>query len=74
MASGQETDLDTPIRLADVIPIAFPYGGIKLSGLKSEIRNGRLKVIRIAGKDFTTLRYIEEMKSKCIVVVDPDRR
>jgi len=64
-------DPDTPIRLADVLPLAFPHGGLKLSGLKSEIRRGRLKVIRIAGKDFTTLRYIEEMKTKCLVADNP---
>lgn len=64
-------DPDTPIRLADVLPLAFPHGGMKLSGLRSEMRRGRLTVMRIAGKDFTTLRYIEEMKNKCLVADNP---
>src|SRR5690242_20019755 len=58
---------DSPIRLCDVLPIAFPFGGMSVSGLRREAGRGRLVLMRIAGKDFTTLSAIEEMKRKCLV-------
>jgi hypothetical protein len=51
-------DNDTPLRLADAIEIAFPRGGITVSGLRKEAAKGRLIIERIAGKDFVTLAAI----------------
>jgi hypothetical protein len=56
---------DTPLRLKKAAEIAFPDGGMTVSGLRREIRRGRLAVETIAGKQFTTLRNIEEMREKC---------
>ncbi|MDL2409947.1 excisionase [Rhizobium calliandrae] len=58
---------DDPVRLAEIIPVAFPHGGMTVSGLRREAGRGRLVIMRIAGKDFTTLRSIEEMKQACRV-------
>lgn len=65
-------DPNAPMRLKDIIPIAFPHGGISPAGLRREAKRGRLRLMRIAGKDFTTLAAIEEMQRLC--VVEPDRR
>lgn len=64
-------DPNAPMRLKDIIPIAFPHGGISPAGLRREAKRGRLRLMRIAGKDFTTLAAIEEMQRLC--VVEPDR-
>lgn len=64
-------DPDTPIRLADIIPLAFKHGGMTPSGLRREAARGNLTIMRMAGKDFTTLAYIEEMKRKCRVNGNP---
>lgn len=69
-AANDNVGPDTPIRLADIVPIAFPCGGMTLSGLRREKSRGRLTVMRIAGKDFTTLGYVEEMKRKCLVAAN----
>jgi hypothetical protein len=58
-------DLDAPLRLKDALEHAFPNGGMKLSGLRNEIRKGRLVAERIAGKHFVTLRAINEMREQC---------
>lgn len=58
---------DAPVRLAAILPVAFPHGGMTVSGLRKEAARGRLTIMRIAGKDFTTLQSIEEMKAKCRV-------
>lgn len=57
----------TPLRLADAVHVAFPMGGITGSGLRREAARGRLAIIRIAGKDWTTLADIKEMMEKCRV-------
>ncbi len=62
---------DTPLRLADAVKIAFPAGGMTISGLRRERDAGRLVVRRIAGKDFTTLADIRNMMEACRVVVPP---
>ncbi|ASJ59349.1 hypothetical protein SMB554_09165 [Sinorhizobium meliloti] len=59
------------MRLKDIIPIAFPQGGISPAGLRREAKRGRLKLMRIAGKDFTTLAAIEEMQRLCVVEPGP---
>lgn len=65
--ANDNIDPNAPIRLADAIPIAFPHGGISVSALRREASRGRLKIFRIARKDFTTIASIEEMKSSCLV-------
>ena len=56
---------DVPLRLDTAAKLAFPYGGMTASGLRNEARHGRLVTERIANKDFTTLRHIEEMREQC---------
>jgi hypothetical protein len=58
---------DAPLRLSDAAKLAFPMGGMTASGLRREAARGRLDIERIAGKDFTTLRAIEEMRQRCRV-------
>jgi len=58
-------DPTAPLRLAEAVKIAFPRGGMTVSGLRREIARGRLAVEFIAGKQFTTLADIEEMRKLC---------
>jgi hypothetical protein len=58
---------DHPLRLEDAIKYGFPYGGMTVSGLRREAARGRLIIERIANKDFTSLRNIEEMRKLCRV-------
>jgi hypothetical protein len=57
--------LDTPLRLERAVELAFPEGGMTVSGLRREAAKGRLTIEEIAGKHFTTLRSIDEMRQKC---------
>jgi hypothetical protein len=61
----QEIGPDTPLRLDVAARIAFPGGAMTASGLRREAARGRLTIERIAGKHFTTLRHIEEMRQRC---------
>ena len=56
---------NTPLRLAAAAEIAFPDGTMTVSGLRKERDSGRLAVERIAGKEYTTLAAIEEMRHLC---------
>ena len=58
---------DTPLRLAEAAELAFPGGGMTASGLRKERDRGRLETVFIAGKEFTTLRAIAEMRELCRV-------
>src|SRR5271155_4418965 len=60
-----EITLNTPLRLADAAKIAFPMGGMTVAGLRRERDRNRLVVEKIAGKEFTTLAYIERMRELC---------
>lgn len=66
-SSNGPVDRDTPLRLADAVKIAFPLGGMTVSGLRREAAQGRLTIMRIAGKDWTTLAAIRDMLDKCRV-------
>lgn len=55
----------TPLRLAVAARIAFPDGSMKLAGLRREIARGRLSYEVIAGKHYTTLSDIEDMRRLC---------
>jgi len=67
MGDRQQIDPDEPLRLAEALKIAFPRGGMTLAGLRREISRKRLTVEIIAGKHFTTLANIEEMRRQCRV-------
>jgi hypothetical protein len=61
---------DTPLRLDVAVRIAFPHGGMTVSGLRRELKRkskhaGRRLIETIARKDFTTLRDIETMRELC---------
>lgn len=58
-------DDDTPILLTEAGSIGFPYGGMSASGLRRERDKGNLEVMRIAGRDWTTLAAIKRMMQKC---------
>jgi hypothetical protein len=53
------------MRLSRAIEIAFPCGGMTVSGLRKEAAKGRLVIERIAGKDFVTLAAIAAMRAQC---------
>jgi hypothetical protein len=64
---------DSPVRLSVAAKIFFPDGSMTASGLRSEARKGNLTTERIAGKDYTTATYVEEMRSRCRVKAkEPD--
>jgi hypothetical protein len=56
---------DTPLRLDVAAKIAFPRGGMTAAGLRRESQRGRLVIERVAGKDYTTLNHIAEMRKLC---------
>src|SRR2546430_1522983 len=58
---------DAPLRLKDAVRLAFPAGGMTVSGLRQEHAKGRLNLEMIAGKHFVTLRAIREMRELCRV-------
>src|SRR4051794_12885363 len=58
---------DTPLRLNVAAALAFPDGSMSNSGLRREAARGRLAIERIAGKDYTTLHSIEQMRALCRV-------
>jgi hypothetical protein len=58
----------TPLRLKVAAELAFPGGGMTASGLRREANRCRLIVERIAGKDYTTLQAIADMRRLCRVV------
>src|SRR5262249_37713807 len=58
---------DTPLRLGVAAALAYPDGSMTASGLRKEAGRGRLVIERTAGKDYTTLTYIERMRELCRV-------
>jgi hypothetical protein len=62
-----DLDPSAPLRLSVAAAIAFPDGSMSASGLRREAARGRLVIERIAGKDFTTLANISEMRQRCHV-------
>lgn len=67
IAANDNIDPDEPLRLKDAIKFGFPHGGMTVSGLQNEARAGRLVIEKIANKNFTSLRAIEEMRKLCRV-------
>jgi hypothetical protein len=66
-----DIDPDLPIRLAGIIPIMFPLGGMTPSGLRKEAARGRPVLMRIAGKDFTAINAVREMLRICALPRPP---
>jgi hypothetical protein len=63
----EEISETTPLRLKDAVRIEFPHGGMTVSGLRREIKKGNLAFEMIAGKQWTTRRYIRQMRERCLV-------
>src|SRR5690348_11126010 len=63
------TDLadSVPLRLDAAAKVAFPDGSMTASGLRREAQRGRLVIERVAGKDYTTLAAIKDMRERCRV-------
>jgi hypothetical protein len=68
-----EIDPDLPVHLAGIIPIMFPLGGTTPSSLRKEVARGRLLLMRIAGKDFTTINAVKEMLRICAAPRPPPK-
>jgi hypothetical protein len=64
-ASNPEINSETPLRLKTAVRLAFPDGGMSVSGLRREAAKGHLAIETIAGKQFTTLNAIREMRKQC---------
>ena len=56
-----------PLRLDVAAALAYPDGSMTASGLRREAARGRLAIERVAGKDYTTLAAIGEMRALCRV-------
>jgi hypothetical protein len=67
--NGLPISPDTPLRLKVAAELAFPDGSMTVSGLRNEGKRGRLSIERIAGKDYTTLASIKQMRESCRVEV-----
>src|SRR4051812_43582744 len=57
----------TPLRLAVAAKLGFPDGSMSEAALRRCARSGKLTVERVAGRDYTRLCDIEEMRSQCRV-------
>ncbi len=55
------------LRLDVAAALAFPDGSISAGALRGESMKGTLAVERIAGKLYTPLKAIEEMRERCRV-------
>ena len=56
---------DTPLRLNIAAALAYPDGSMTANGLRREAARGRLVIERTAGKDYTTLGAIRQMRDLC---------
>ena len=65
--SLQDVPLDAPLQLGIAARLAYPDGSMTASGLRKEAGRGRLAIERVAGKDYTTLSAIAEMRTKCLL-------
>ena len=62
---------DTPLRLSVAAALVFPGGSLSVSGLRREAARGRLIVENIAGKHYTTLHNVAQMRELCRVEPNP---
>jgi hypothetical protein len=58
---------DTMVRLEAAAELAFPDGSTSVAAFRREAAAGRLTIYAIAGKHFTTLNDVQEMKKACRV-------
>src|ERR1700738_865536 len=65
--SPEQVTPDTPLRLGIAAALAYPDGSMTASGLRREAARGRLVIERTAGKDYTTLAAIDDMRKLCRV-------
>jgi hypothetical protein len=65
MPTPEKITPETPLRLEIAAALAFPDGSMTGSGLRREGERGRLVIERVAGKDYVTLRNIENMRTLC---------
>ena len=61
-SDSEDIKPDTMLRLAIAARVAFPDRSMSVAALRREGAAKRLRVYRIAGKDFTTLADIQNMK------------
>lgn len=57
--------------LAEAVARFFPHGPLTVSSLRTEIRKGRLRVARVAGKYLVSESAIREMLETCRVNEKP---
>jgi hypothetical protein len=60
----------TPLTLAVAAELAFPGCGITVWTLRHERDKGRLAVFRVGGRDYTTLKAIEDLKALAVAKAD----
>ncbi|SFU39048.1 hypothetical protein SAMN02799631_00399 [Methylobacterium sp. 174MFSha1.1] len=60
---------DTPLRLEAAAALGWPAGGMTVAALRREIASGRLAAEFLAGKHWTTLAAIRELRERCRVQV-----
>src|SRR5215213_9941464 len=63
--NGRLIGPNTPLRLKAAAQLAFPDGSMTASGLRREAARNRLAIERIAGKQYTTLSAVDEMRRLC---------
>src|SRR3954470_16319313 len=63
--NGRLIGPNTPLRLKTAAQLAFPDGSMTASGLRREGEPNRLAIEMIAGKQYTTLSAITEMRQLC---------
>jgi hypothetical protein len=59
------TQVEPHFTLAEAVERFFPGGGITVRSLRTEIKEGRLSVIEVAGKFLVSERALAEMLEKC---------
>lgn len=69
LPSRDEITDDTPLRLEAAAAHGWPAGGMTVAALRREIASGRLAAEFLAGKHWTTLAAIRELRERCRVQV-----
>lgn len=64
-SSFENIPSDAPLRLSIAAKLAFPDGSMTASGLRREGKRGRLEIVRVAGKQYTSLEAIKRMIELC---------
>src|SRR5215468_10017807 len=63
--AGKLVRLEPRFSLKQAIEKFFPNGPLRVASLRTEIRKGRLRPTRVAGKDLVTEADIAEMLERC---------